>query len=128
VTLRCALVAAFALLTALPSSAGAVTRTFQTPSHNIVCVYSSSGGPGAFVRCDVLSLNDVGFFLRGDGRPRRRKVSDTAADVTRAPVLRYGSSKRLGLFTCRSRRSGLTCTSGSSGRGFTLSRERQRLF
>lgn len=120
-------IAVVALL-AIPGQAGAATRTFQTPSHNIVCLYSTSGGPGAFIRCDVLSLNDVGFFLDRRHKARRRHVTDTAADTTRARVLRYGRSLRLGPFRCRSRRSGLTCRSLVSRHGFKLSREAQRLF
>ncbi len=115
-------------LVATPGQAGAATSTFQTPSHNIVCLYSSSGGPGPFIRCDVLSLNDVGFFLQRRGKARRRHVTDVAADTTRARVLRYGKSLRRGPFRCRSRRSGLTCRSVVSNRGFKLSRESQRLF
>jgi hypothetical protein len=117
-----------ALALALPASAEARYRQFQTPSHNIVCSYSSSGGPGPFVRCDVLSLGDEGFFLKKRGKARRHRVTDVAGDVTRARVLRYGRSRRFGPFRCRSRRSGLTCKSRVSGHGFKLSRRRQILF
>ena len=120
--------ATLALALALPGAAEAKTRQFQSPSHNIICMYSSSGGPGAFIRCDVLSLDDIGFFLRRHHRPRRRHVTDVAGDTTRARVLRYGHSRRLGPFTCRSRRSGLSCKSRVSGHGFKLSRKRQRRF
>jgi hypothetical protein len=109
-------------------SAAAKTRTFRTPSKNIVCVYSSAGGPGAYIRCDVLSLNDVGFLLDRRHRAKRMKVTDTAGDVNRAAVLRYGKSRLFGPFRCSSRRSGLTCKSRKSGHGFRLSRHRQRVF
>ncbi len=76
----------------------------------------------------MLSLNDVGFTLDGRHKARRIKVTDTAADPNSAGVLRYGSSRRFGPFRCRSRRSALTCKSRSSGHGFKLSRETQRVF
>jgi hypothetical protein len=76
----------------------------------------------------VLSLNDKGFLLDRRHKARRINVTDTAADTTRAPILRYGKSRRFGPFRCRSQRSGLTCKSLISGHGFKLSREQQRVF
>jgi hypothetical protein len=111
-----------------PAPAGAKTHGFQTPSRNIACLYSSSGGPGAFIRCDVLSLNDTGFLLDRRHRAKRIKVTDTVADPNGASVLRYGHSRRFGPFTCTSRPGGLTCKSRTSGHGFKLNRERQRVF
>jgi uncharacterized protein DUF6636 len=108
--------------------AAARAREFQMPSKRIVCRYSSSGGPGPYLRCDVLSLNDTGFILDRRHRAKRIKVTDTAGDTTKAPILHYGNSRRFGPFRCRSRRTGLTCTSRTSGHGFALSRERQRVF
>jgi hypothetical protein len=101
-------------------------RSFHTPSGNIRCLYRSAaedGGP--LLRCDVLSLNDVGFTL--DRRHRGKRVHVTDA-VPEGHVLPYGAKRRLGPFTCRSRRTGLTCRSRPSGHGFKLSRERQRVF
>jgi hypothetical protein len=112
---------------ALAAPASATFRQFRSPSGNIACAYSSSGGPGPFIRCDVLSLNDVGFFLRTHGKAKRRHVTDTVADP-HARVLRYGRSRRFGRYTCRSRRSGLTCKNRRNGHGFTLSRARQKVF
>jgi hypothetical protein len=114
-------------LLALPAAADARTRKFRTPSGNIPCLYSSSGGPGPFLRCDVLSLNDVGFRVDRTRRARRIRVTDSVFD-RRAPVLRYGRSLVLGPFRCTSRRTGLTCNSTVSGHGFRLSRERQRVY
>jgi hypothetical protein len=108
------------------SPAAAATRHFQTPSRNIACLYSSSGGPGPFLRCDVLSLNDTGFFL--DRRHRGRRIHVTDSVVKRgARVVRYGTSVEYGPFRCASRRTGLTCKSRSR-HGFFLSRRRQRTF
>lgn len=103
------------------------TRSFHTPSGNIACLYSSRGGPGAFIRCDVLSLNDVAFVLKGKGRARRIRATDTVNDP-RGKVLPYGSARDFGPFRCRSRTTGLTCRTRANGHGFTLSRERQRAF
>ncbi len=123
---RLALVVALLAALAVPASASAFKR-FQTPSQNIACAYFKSGGPGPFVRCDVLSLNDVGFFLKRHGKGRRHHISDTVADPS-AKVLGYGHKIRLGRYTCKSRRSGLTCKNRRNGHGFKLSKERQRLF
>jgi hypothetical protein len=112
-------------LAAVPASAR--SRSFQTPSHNIYCLYLSSQGPGPWIRCDVLSLNDTGFSI--DKRHRGRKIHITDSVVNRgARVLHYGSSLRVGPFSCTSRQSGLTCKSRSSGHGFKLSRQRQTRF
>jgi hypothetical protein len=118
-----ALVLAFVLVA--PPAAIARVRSFHSPSKNIACLYSSHGGPGAFIRCDVHSLGDWAFRLRRHRKPRKIHVTD-AAPLGR--VLHYGRSRRLGPFTCRSRRTGLTCKSRVSGHGFRLSRQRQKLF
>lgn len=103
------------------------TRTFRTPSGNIACLYSSSAGPGPYLRCDVLSLNDVAYRLRATGRGRRIHVTDTVS-APGSRVLRYGTVRNYGPFRCRSRRRGLTCVARPSGHGFRLSREHQRGF
>jgi hypothetical protein len=107
------------------ASAEGRQRAFHSPSGNIRCLYRSSGESGPVLRCDVLSLNDVGFTL--DRRHRGKRVHVTDA-LPEGDVLPYGSTRRLGPFRCRSRRSGLTCRSKPSGHGFELSRERQRVF
>src|SRR4051812_6179857 len=51
-----ALVATLMAATALALSATpalARTKSFQTPSHNIYCLYMSNQGPGPWIRCDV---------------------------------------------------------------------------
>lgn len=124
---RLAVVAVLVATLALPAGASATFRQFRSPSGNIACAYSSTGGPGPFIRCDVLSLNDVGFFLRKHGRAKRHHVTDTVAGP-QARVLKYGHSRRFGRYTCKSRRSGLTCKNRLNGHGFTLSRARQKVF
>jgi hypothetical protein len=118
-----AAVAAFAL--AVPAMAAA-DRHFQTPSHKITCGEFPSGGPGAFLRCDLLFLNDRAAFLRRTGRGRLNHVTD-AVGVPGAAELPYGKTRHFGPFTCTSRVSGLTCRN-PAGHGFTVSRQRQRVF
>ena len=103
------------------------SKHFRTPSHKIVCLYQSKGGPGPYIRCDALFLNDVAFFLKKTGKGKRRHVTDTVNDP-HANTLRYGRSLELGPFTCASRRSGLKCKSRKTGHGFKISRQKQRLF
>ena len=124
---RLAVIAAVIVVLELPASTIAKTRQFQSPSGNIACLYSSTGGPGPFIRCDVLSLNDVGFFLKRHGKAKRLKVFDSVYSP-HAKTLKYGHSRRFGRYTCKSRRSGLTCKNRRNGHGFKLSRERQKLF
>jgi hypothetical protein len=112
---------------AFPAAAGAKVSYFRTPSHNIVCIYASSGGPGAYVRCDLLSSNDTAFIVRRHRRGRRIHVTDSANDP-RSKTLAYGSSRHLGPFTCTSRTSGLTCRNRRNGHGFFVSRAEQRTF
>ena len=113
-----------ALAVTATTPAAAATKRFQTPSRNIVCLYSSSGGPGPHLRCDVRSLNDTAFTLDRTHRGKRVRVTDA---VPAGPVLRYGRALQLGALRCRSRRTGMTCRS-SSRHGFFLSRARQRVF
>ena len=120
------LVGAVVLLVGI-GSAVAKTSSFRTPSKNIYCLYSSSGGPGPVIRCDVLSLNDVRFLLDRRHKAQRIKVTDSVVN-SRARALRYGSKRRFGLFNCVSRTTGLTCRSRRSRHGFKLSRARQRVF
>ena len=67
------------------------------------------------------------MILEAGRRARKVKVTDAVGDPS-SPVLAYGKSRRFGRFTCTSRTTGLTCRDRRSGHGFTVSRERQRLF
>jgi hypothetical protein len=102
-------------------------RSFQSPSGNVGCLYSSSGGPGPFIRCDVLSLNDAGFFLYRHHKAKRHKITDTVA-MPGAPKLAYGHKRSFGRYTCKSYRSGLKCVNRRNHHGFKLSRASQKLF
>ena len=121
------LVLALAVFASASGTALARSKAFQTPSHNIRCLYMSSQGPGPWIRCDVLSLNDTAFRIDKRHRGRRIHVTDTVS-MPGAKVLGYGKSLRVGPFTCRSRQTGLTCRSRSSGHGFKVSRQRQTRF
>ena len=122
------LATAVAFVAALP--AHAKTSAFRTPSKNIYCLYSSSGDSGAFIRCDVLSLNDVGFLLERRGRGRResgsREYRRRPAGSAR-PALWHITPLRAVRRAPRAT-SGLTCRSRASGHGFALSRQHQRVF
>jgi hypothetical protein len=123
---------ALVLALVLPATASAKFVFFQTPSHNIGCVYSSSP---ASLRCDIRSglkpappkpkgcMNDwtFGYSVNAIGRARTVCAGDTVLSP-RARVVRYGTTWRGGLFTCKSRTSGLTCKN-RSGHGFFLSRQ-----
>jgi hypothetical protein len=120
-SLRLLLAAVVALFALAPVPASAAERSFQTPSGRIGCLMTSH-----FVRCDPLFLNDRALELGRHGRGRLVRISDTVFDPG-APVLRYGRRARLGVFSCTSRRTGLTCRT-RRGHGFSVSRERQRVF
>jgi hypothetical protein len=123
-------VAPFVLLAsiALPvAAAEGKTRSFHTPSQNISCLYGSNIDGGAYLRCDVYSLNDTAFTLRRRGRAHRVHVTD-AVGRGAGRQLAYGQSATYGPFKCTSRRSGLTCRSKPSGHGFKLSRAKQTVF
>jgi len=53
-------------------------------------------------------------------------VSDSVHDK-RAKTLSYGKTRKYGSFTCTSKTSGLRC-SNRSGHGFSLNRDRYKLF
>ena len=128
--------ARFALLLALvlplpASAAPPVFSFFQTPSHNIGCVYS---GSPQNLRCDIRTglkpppakpkgcQNDwtFGYQVGPRGHSRRVCAGDTVFSP-RASVIRYGSTWRGGSFACLSKRIGLYCVNGSEN-GFFLSK------
>ena len=125
---RPALIALLAAATlAFPAGAAAALTPFQTPSRQIVCLYVTEMGPAPLIRCDLRFLNDRAVVLPGSGRARLLKVTDAVGDPG-APVLRYGSSRRFGRFTCTSRSTGLTCRHRGNGHGFTVRRASQRVY
>jgi hypothetical protein len=118
--MRLALALAALLVLAVP--AVAKDTVFQTPSKKIACrVYDE--GTGLVIRCDLYFLNDRAVRMTRTGRARLIHVTDAIGDP-KAQVLAYGRTRRVGPFTCTSRRTGLSCHN-RNGHGFTVSRERQ---
>jgi hypothetical protein len=127
------------LAAAAPGDAASGLTLFQSPSHRIACGYLHFEGERPSLRCDVPDVvhkprrpascdleYGIAFGLELHGKARRLCVGDTVADP-KAAVLAYGHTRRFGSFRCTSKRTGMVCRS-SSGHGFELSRERQRLF
>jgi hypothetical protein len=128
-----------AVLVALlvPASASAKFVFFQTPTHNIGCLYQSS--PAA-LRCDIRSgLKPPpskpkgctvdwtgGYQVGATGRAQKVCAGDTVLSQS-ARVVRYGATWRSGPFTCKSGASGLRCKN-RSGHGFFLSRQHSYRF
>jgi ribosome modulation factor len=121
----------------LPASASAKFVLFQTPSHNIGCLYSSSP---VYLRCDIRSglkppppkpkgctVDWTGGYQMGaTGRSHTLCAGDTVIS-SNARVLRDGTTWRGGPFTCKSTTSGLRCRN-RSGHGFFLSRQHSYRF
>lgn len=121
-----------ALVAAAPASAATF---FETPSHNIGCVISSSGA-----RCDIREHAwkpppkpqscpvDWGSGLTVGRRGFAHFVcaGDTVLGGKR--VLDYRKSIRRGRFTCTSRRDGVRCVNRRNDHGFKLARRSARWF
>jgi hypothetical protein len=128
---------AIVLALLLPSAASAKFIFFQTPSHNIGCLYQAS--PPA-LRCDIRSgLKPPppkprgctvdwtgGYQVGAAGRAQKVCAGDTVLSPD-ARVVRYGTTWRGGPFTCKSSSSGLRCKN-RSGHGFFLSRQHSYRF
>jgi hypothetical protein len=138
-TVTAAAAAAALALAAPGAGATAGLDPFMTPSKHIACMYQHVRGMKAELRCDVDQVAhpvrrpgscelDYGsaFGLGAAGRAHRLCVGDTVRDP-KAKILKYGTTRRYGPFTCTSKTTGLRCTN-KAGHGFVLSRERQRLF
>lgn len=111
-----------------PAPALAGITAFRAPSGKISCGYVDFPDQGKpFVRCDLLFLKDRAAIVGTSGHGRISHVTD-AVGSPRARVLSYGASRSFGLFTCTSKSSGLTCRNRRTGHGFTVSRQRRRVF
>lgn len=124
---------ALTLVAGVAAPASALT-SFQTPSRNIGCVVASNT-----LRCDIATTSvrppkrpascdlDFGnaFAMNTRARPRRLCAGDTA--LGSGPVLAYGRTRRIGVFACTSKVSGLTCTNRNR-HGWTLAKSSIRLF
>jgi hypothetical protein len=134
--MRTAFVVAVALL-ALPATAAADPRQWNSPSQNIRC---GSFGKG-LLRCDMTELGnprplrpkscefDYGntFGIRGEGRRGFRMCVSDAIAGPDYPTLKYGTVWKRNGFRCTIRRRGVRCTN-ADGHGFKLRRGKQRLF
>jgi hypothetical protein len=118
---------ALLVVLALPASADATYRDFRSPSGKLGCAFYSDTEAPAFVRCDWRGSDDQAVEVGETGRARLRHVTDSVMNPD-AKVLRYGHSTRFRALRCRSRRSGITCRSTSSGHGFKVSAAKRRLF
>jgi hypothetical protein len=131
-TATLALVATLATAIVLPAIARAEYRAFQSPSGNILCLLAGSG-----VTCDVsdhtyqlppgplcsqhIQWGDRFKLQQGDavGMPCH-------ADTLPQPgnqILDYGQTISTATITCESQPSGITCTDGSTGHYFRVSRD-----
>ena len=124
------------------ASTGTSLASFRTPSGFIRCTYASA--PLGFLRCDArhayartppmpascraqrLNWADA-FWLRPTGRASAYCHGDTAFGRMPPAVLAYGHVWTRDGVTCRSRRSGLTCTN-RVGHGFLLTDTGWRTF
>jgi hypothetical protein len=121
------IVAATCAAMTCPAAAQGVYRTFQTPSGQIMCAYFDASNAAPQIRCDLLFLNDRAAVITRSGKGRIVKVTDAVGDP-KSRKLAYGTSARFGVYTCTSRRSGLTCRNRRSRHGFTVSRQSRTVF
>jgi Family of unknown function (DUF6636) len=128
-----------ALAGASPAKSGA--DAFRMPSGNIYCAYEHYSFAPIDLRCEIRtgisplpprpkSCGDAvwgaGYSIRRTGPAHVLCISDTVYDP-KARVLRYGTTRRFGVFTCSSGTAGLRCTN-ASGHGFFVSREHSYAF
>jgi hypothetical protein len=133
-------VALLLFLAFLPVDAGAQQRIFpplvsgqiefNMPSANIGCIYTPEGGAphytpadgGPELSCDRIEPSYRRFVL---GRQGPAVVFDDVQDIgccSATNPFNYGDTWELGLFSCESAQSGLTCRRGSNG--FFISKTR----
>jgi hypothetical protein len=105
---------------------------FLTPSGNIACNVGRLGPAASSPRgiaCSVYSESDSRgiktWWMRVTGRAQAAHVRANAASDY--PKLAYGRTYAWHGIRCTSASTGLTCRN-SSGHGFFLSRQRQRIF
>ena len=108
---------------------------FTSPSGNIGCVIDPVS-----VRCDIRDRDwdpseapssckldfGQGIMLEAGAAPDFVCAGDTTLES--GPELPYGQALGAGLLRCESEASGITCRDIESGRGFTLSKQRYKLF
>jgi len=127
--------------TALPLAATAnagVPPSFQTPSGNILCwvaenvascriiTYTYAPRPG-----DCTSPGWGNSFFLNQGKPPSltcdSEPSGTYNGMRTHTTLGYGQTQSVGVMTCASETSGVTCTDNSSGHFFRVSSDSYQL-
>jgi hypothetical protein len=117
---------------ALPVTARADDRNFQSPSGNIYCAMDTGG-----VACDISDFTyqpppppECGKhiawgsrFTLAPGRPSAIECHGDTLRVPGEPTLDYGKSISAGTLTCDSEPSGMKCTDSSTGHYFRVSRD-----
>jgi hypothetical protein len=133
--------AAAAAAIALPATANAgVPPSFQTPSGNIMCWIADDAAACSIVDYtygDRQRPSDCGpdewpnHFWLFEGKPVSVDCSDTPPGTYHGlrtdRTLDYGQSKSVGVMTCASELSGVTCTDTSTGHFFRVSRDSYEL-
>jgi hypothetical protein len=109
---------------ALAPTAGAYVGAFHTPARAVYCEADKTGA-SVLLSCSVAGQGVRQWRMRPQGSAQVRRVYANIA--TQTPVLAYGRTWRKAGFACTAQRTGLTCRNGS-GHGWSLSRERQRIF
>lgn len=129
---------AHALLTATALVGVSAFAEFQSPSGNITCkdfgtevgcyISDSTAKKPAQPKpadCDL----DWGnmFYVGKTGKASLECHGDMPVDTRNATTLTYGKTIKGNGWQCTSAKTGMTCKN-SQGRGFTLSRAKQKLF
>jgi hypothetical protein len=122
--------AATLIMIALPATAHAESKNFQSPSGNIACYLDS-----AIVECDISEHTyqppprppecQGVYGNRVTMTPGKPAAMTCHGDTTRVqgePTLNYGQTISVGTFTCASEAAGIKCTD-TSGHYFRLSKE-----
>ena len=121
---------------ALPATARADNRPFQSPSGNISCLLGSSD-----VACDVSDytyqmppgppcsqhISWGNRFGLQQGKPAEMMCHGDTLRVPGEQTLNYGQTISAGTITCESQPSGMKCTDGSTGHYFRVSRDSYNL-
>jgi len=121
-------------------------QQFSSPSGNIRCLLLDDSSPAPVAMCQISDFTysiPQGAALKQDGGPcEQNTVSGRDIRVDQGkqayvtcsysaigsgfgqwPALAYGQTRSLGALTCDSAPSGMTCTDGSTGHFFRISRD-----
>lgn len=108
---------------------------FNMPTGNIGCQYTPAGGSDVYVPedggpelgCDRIEPTYQRFILGKAGKARRFQNAGDTACCDGSHILSYGNSWKKGPFSCRSSKTGLSC-SRSDGHGFYISRSKTDVY